>query len=244
MKNEAGHVASCNPWLKTGMILLLAWLCICYASTWHRADRSLPRGSIGGPSAAMMRQRCRPLSGPLVAALLLAGAILGLVLGWLKWDPAYRSLWLGPLSYKLHWAVIEANLFAGAHARLVALAAGQGRGSPRAMATRGLIAPLAATNLLYHFPSLFAVAGRLAEQGETSGAPIRGAAFRRLMLEGDTAAFAVHVALAAVATAGVMLLGLALRRRRTGDDAMPPRSRWAEVARPPRSSSCRSVCGR
>jgi len=39
---------------------------------------------------------------------LAVGAALGLVIGWLKWNEAYQSLWLGPLSYKLHWAGIEA----------------------------------------------------------------------------------------------------------------------------------------
>src|SRR5262245_31453896 len=27
-----------------------------------------------------------------------AGAVLGLLIGWLKWDADYRSLWTGPLS--------------------------------------------------------------------------------------------------------------------------------------------------
>ena len=39
---------------------------------------------------------------------LLAGALLGVLIGWLKWDADYRSLWTGPMSYKALWAGIEA----------------------------------------------------------------------------------------------------------------------------------------
>src|SRR5205823_5079294 len=80
---------------------------------------------------------------------LLFGAGLGVALGWLKWDAEYRSLWLGPLSYKMHWAVVEAVF------SLVLLLGwwywlpGKGVGSGPAMAVRGLIAALSATNLLY-----------------------------------------------------------------------------------------------
>jgi hypothetical protein len=83
------------------------------------------------------------------------GAALGLLLGWLKWDSQYESLWLGPLSYKLQWALIEA-LFS-----LILMTAcwlwlpGRAGGSAGPMAVRGTFALLSTTNLLYHFPPLF-----------------------------------------------------------------------------------------
>jgi len=103
------------------------------------------------------------------------------------------------------------------------------------MAARSLVAVLAATNLLYHFPLLFSVAARLTDAGEGSGDRIGGAEFRRLMIIGDTPAIATHVALASLAVAGVMLLGLALRWLRQGDEAGAGRvarwgGRWALVA--------------
>jgi hypothetical protein len=158
---------------------------------------------------------------------LLAGGALGVVVAWLKWDAAYGSLWLGPLHYKLHWAGVEAIfslvLMIGWRLSLP----GRAGGSNWAMAARGLVAVLAATNLLYHFPVLFAVAARLAEAGETSGERIGGAVFRQLMIEGETPAVAVHVVLASVAVAGGMLLGLSLRRLRRGDEAGAARiARW------------------
>jgi hypothetical protein len=148
---------------------------------------------------------------------LVLGAILGLAMGWLKWDAEYCALWLGPLSYKMHWAVVEAVF------SLVLLLGwwfwlpGKAGASGRAMIMRGIIAVLSATNLLYHFPVLFSVAAKLADAGETSGAVISGAAFRRLMIAGETPALAVHVVLASVAMAGILLFGLSLRWLRRED---------------------------
>lgn len=151
---------------------------------------------------------------------LFAGAVLGVAIGWLKWDADYRSLWTGPLSYKLHWAGIEA-LFS-----LVLmivwwlwLLASSSAGGKWLSIVRGLIAVLSSTNLLYHFPILFSVAARLDDTGRTAGERIGGAAFRPLMIVDETPAIAVHVALASVAVAATMLLGLSLRWRRSGDEA-------------------------
>jgi hypothetical protein len=160
------------------------------------------------------------------------GATLGLAIGWLKWNAAYRSLWLGPLSYKLHGAAIEA-LFS-----LVLLSGwwvwlpGRAGTGSRAMATRGLIALLASTNLLYHFPLLFSVAARLDGAGRFTGPVINGAAFRRLMVEAETPALAIHVVLASLAVAGMVLVGQGVGRLRAGDPVAATKlaisgGRWA-----------------
>jgi hypothetical protein len=158
---------------------------------------------------------------------LLFGAGLGVLIGWLKWDAEYRSLWLGPLSYKMHWAVVEAVF------SLILLLGwwfwlpGKAGGSGRAMAVRGLIATLSATNLLYHFPVLFSVAAKLAGAGETSGAVIRGGVFRRLMIAGETPAVSVHIALASIAVAGIVLFELSLRWMRRGEAVAAEKvARW------------------
>jgi len=154
---------------------------------------------------------------------LLVGAALGILVGWLKWNAEYRALWLGPLNYKLHWAGLEAIFSLVLYIGWWLWLPGRLGGSFRAMATRGLVAVLAATNLLYHFPVLFSVADRLANAGPVSSARITGAEFRRLMVEAETPALAVHVALASVAMAGVMLLGFALRGLRRGESASASR---------------------
>jgi hypothetical protein len=167
-------------------------------------------------------------------AALLIGAALGVLIGWLKWDANYRALWLGPLSYKLHWAGLEAVF------SLILLIVwwvtlpGRQGGTRFAFAARGLAAVLAATNLLYHFPLLFSVAARLQDGSQTSSARIGGAEFRQLMALGETPSLSIHVALASIAVAGIMLLGLALRLKRGGQEQRANRialwgGRWAVV---------------
>jgi len=192
----AAHLLCVN--VASGGPLLGAWL------DW--------RGTRGdGPSARAAVYLARA---SLIA--LIAGAALGLLIGWLKWDADYRALWTGPLSYKLTGATIEA-LFS-----LVLMLIwwlwlpGNVGGRKRAMAARSLVAILAATNLLYHFPLLFSVAADLQDRGLTTGPTIGGAAFRQL-IRADTAAMAVHVAFASLAMAGMLLMGLALRWLRQGE---------------------------
>jgi hypothetical protein len=188
------------------------------------------RGARGDATAAWSARQMAAWS----VGGLIAGGLLGVGMGWLKWDAAYRALWLGPLSYKAHWAAIEL-VFS------LVLMLGWWWWLPRtvggsrvAMWTRGAIALLAATNLLYHFPVLFTVAARLYDAGQTAGEPIRGAGFREQMLLAETPALTIHIVLASIAVAGTMLIGLALRRRRQGQEAEAARlaiwgGRWALI---------------
>jgi hypothetical protein len=193
----------------SGAPLLAAWL------DWRgrRGEEAAARGAIYLARGAI--------------AGLLAGALLGIVVGWLKWDADYRAVWLGPLSYKMWWAIIEAVfslvLLLGWWLWLPRAASG----AAWAATVRGILAFLASTNLVYHFPVLFSVASRLIDEEQTHGEPIRGAEFRRLMMLGPTPALAVHVALASLAAAGILLLGLALRSLRQGEGASAEKfSRW------------------
>jgi hypothetical protein len=165
---------------------------------------------------------------------LLLGAALGLVVGWTRWDSDYRSLWTGPLSYKLHWAAVEAVFSLVLMIGWWLWLPGKAGGSRWAMSARCLIALLAATNLLYHFPILFAVASHLLEADQTTGSRIGGAEFRRLMVAGEAPALAIHVVLASLAVSGVVLSGLALRWQREGQEAEAAKlarwgGRWALV---------------
>lgn len=150
----------------------------------------------------------RWLAGVSLAALLL-GAVLGLALAWVRWSPQYRLLWSGPLRDKLFWATWE-FLFS------LLLLVGWCWSLPRRCdtqrwpaAARGLMATLAATNLLYHFPFLFGVARRLVDRGLPNGEPLPRAVFRGLMVQQELPALAVHVAVTSLAVAGGMLLLLA-----------------------------------
>ena len=180
-----------------------------------------------------LARRAAAYLGRLGLLTLVAGGALGLVIGWLKWSPAYRDLWTGPLSYKLHWGAAELVFSLVLALVYWLLVRGKGGNSTGSRIGRGSIALLHGTNLLYHFPPLFAVASKLYETGQTAGETIRGAQFRHLAWAGEAPALTIHVVLASVAVAGVMLLGLALRWMR--HDELPADiskvamwgSRWA-----------------
>src|SRR5262245_25729158 len=128
----------------TVQILLLAahLLCVNVASGGPIVGAWLDwRGTRGDDVAA----KAAAFLGKSSLIALLAGATLGVFIGCLKWSPEYQSLWLGPLSYKMHWAVVEAVFsFALMIAWWLWLPARPG-GSKAAMLGRGLIALLAAT---------------------------------------------------------------------------------------------------
>jgi hypothetical protein len=147
---------------------------------------------------------------------LIAGSLLGLVMGILLWTPEYASLWTKRLAHKMHWGGAEL---------LVSLAVLAGywlwrkRSSTSSTASAILKSGLllfASTNLLYHFPPLFLIAGKLADSKDAGGDAVSGKLFVQEMLAGEIPALWVHFTLASLAMAGIMLLGLALRLRRRG----------------------------
>src|SRR5437868_6877561 len=145
---------------------------------------------------------------------LVAGSLLGLVMGWLLWTKEYAAIWTERLSHKMHWGALEL-LFS-----LVLLAGywlWRRRSSVSGVA--GLVGKsalllLASTNLLYHFPPLFLIAGKLADGSQPGGEAVRGKLFIHEMLSGEVPSLWVHFTLASLAMAGMMLLGLALRMAR------------------------------
>lgn len=161
-----------------------------------------------------LARRAAEYLGRMALVTLVVGGLLGAALGWLKWTPEYRDLWTGPLSYKLHWGGLELLFSLALAIAYWLLARGRGGESRGWRTLRGAIALVSGTNLLYHFPPLFIVGSKLHDAGRTSGEALRGAAFRQLAGAAEAPALAVHVALASVAVAGVMLLGLALKWQR------------------------------
>lgn len=172
------------------------------------------RGVRGDGAAAALAVRL----GRAALHALAVGAVLGIVVAWLKWDANYRALWNGPLRYKLHWGAVEGLFSAFLLVGWCSLLPKQAGGKRWAAIVRSLVAVVAASNLLYHVPFLMSVAARLHRSGEVTGEVLRGAAFRRIMLEGQTPALVVHVALASVAVAGVALLMIASRRQSDGSE--------------------------
>jgi hypothetical protein len=91
-----------------------------------------------------------------------------------------------------------------------------GRGLARTL--RVLLALLAGTNLLYHFPILFAVATELIHQGDLAPTVIDAAGFRQRLLEGAVLARLLHFTLAALATCGITLMLYATWKADGGSD--------------------------
>jgi hypothetical protein len=198
-----------------GMSLLLAahLLCVNVAAGGPMVAAWLDwRGMRGSELAA----RGAVFLGRAAVMGLLLGAMLGVLVGWLKWTPEYESLWLGPLSYKLKWTMLEAVFSLLMLAGWCWFLPGRAGGGKWAAVVRSIVAVLAATNLMYHFPVLFSIAGRLQDAGETTGAILRGGEFRALIGK-ETIGLGVHVALASIAVAGVLLLVWARQLLARGD---------------------------
>ncbi|MCE9528628.1 MAG: hypothetical protein K8R36_21495 [Planctomycetales bacterium] len=150
---------------------------------------------------------------------LLAGSLIGLVMGLMLWTPEYASLWTKRLGHKMHWGGLEllfSLLILGGYWLWRKRSASSGMGG---FLGKSALLLFASTNLLYHFPPLFLIAGKLADVQDASLEEVRGKLFVKAMLEGEIPALWVHFTFASLAMAGIMLLGLALRMGRRGAPA-------------------------
>ncbi len=166
-----------------------------------------------------------------VAIWSLATAVIGVGLGLLtivalpKLEPeAYRQAF-GRVTPYLWWSVVGELAF-----YLVCIAAyiffwQRWRGHRfwhRALAV------LAATNLLYHFPTLFTIISALSMRPQLSDLPLDGPLFRKMLLDVEVISRVAHHWLAAVAVAGTFAMWLATRRGQGpgagGQEAASPRS--------------------
>jgi len=215
-----------------GLLLAVHLLCVNVAAGGPVLGAWLDWRALRGDEAA--GQAAKYLARAAFIALLV-GAVLGLAMGGLKWDAAYRELWMTRLSYKLHWAVLDvlfSLLLMGVWWFWLPGKTGVSRSGTVA---RIAVAILAATNLLYHFPPLFSIAAELSASGQIGGERIGAGTFRSLMTASPIPSLWIHVVFASLAAAGVALLGLALRLQRAGELHRASRvaawgGRWALVA--------------
>jgi len=153
---------------------------------------------------------------------LLLGGMLGLAIGALLWTDRYETLWTKAMAYKASWGISE-YFFS------LALAGGYAlwrRAPQRLRWLRCFALFLSGSNLLYHFPFLFAVAEDVLRFGKPEDS-INGSAFREWMARPDVLARAVHVILASFAVTGVVLIGYAMRLQREKSEADAVRAaRW------------------
>ncbi len=140
----------------------------------------------------------------MVVGMLLGGAILLVPSSEPLWD-AFRRF---PVS--AYWNAGLEMLFS-----LVCLLvyAGGWRLFGRRAWLHALFALLSASNLMYHFPPLMTVIGKMAASPAWTAEPIIDrATLLQLMARENAISLSVHFALASLAVAGVMVLGLLTRR--------------------------------
>jgi hypothetical protein len=151
--------------------------------------------------------------------LLIPGGLLGLASGAMLWNDDYERV-LSRLLSKLHfgaWELLFSLILMIAQV-LWWRARPNARGWQRGL--RIFVAVLASTNLLYHFPTLFAVIETTTTSDDVHGQPISASEFRAIVGQSALLSRVTHFVLAALATCGIMLLGFALRlTRRKAPDA-------------------------
>lgn len=93
------------------------------------------------------------------------------------------------------------------------------------------LAVLAATDLIYHFPPLFAAIGVLQEQASLAGTELGYSEFLRLMTSTETMARVVHFLLASFAVTGGLIMMWSLGRKRlAGDERCVAWGAWLALA--------------
>lgn len=198
----AAHLMCMN--VAAGAPLVAVWL------EWK--DR---RGDAIAPRAARYLAKC-------AAVALLAGSVLGLALGWLRWTPEYQTIWQVQLADKLRWGIRE--LIVSLVTLLIYLVWRRVELPTRfGFIGRSCLLLLTGTNLLYHFPPLLIVANKFADGAiprsiEIPGNIVTAQVFRQLMLLDETPALWIHFGLASIAMGGLVLLGLSLRRLKSDED--------------------------
>lgn len=144
------------------------------------------------------------------AVALVVGALIGLLMGWLLWSDSYRTA-LRLLGSRLHYGGAEL-LFS-----LVLMIWHAVWWARRAQASRlgrwgrGLLAVLAGTNVLYHFPVLMVILARIAAGADALETPLDSPAFRARLVSPEVAARCLHIVFASFAVTGAWLIALAWR---------------------------------
>jgi hypothetical protein len=140
---------------------------------------------------------------------LVAGALLGLAivagLGWLE-PPAYREAF-DRVPAGRWWSAVGEVAF---YLICIGLYAGLWNWFARLRWLHRLLAVLAVTDFMYHFPPLFAMISEMSLRPDLKGKVLDASLYRQLMLEGDVLSRVVHHWLSAVAIAAIATMILAM----------------------------------
>lgn len=93
------------------------------------------------------------------------------------------------------------------------------------------LAILAATNLMYHFPTFFVIFSKFRDEGKLQPG-LTSVDYRSMILDPEVMARSTHYLLASIAMSGVVVMLLALKeyKERDGDDETAPPQRVAIIA--------------
>lgn len=153
----------------------------------------------------------------LAVGLVLGIAAVGLL--WLAKDSRFfqalsivprRRLWFGLVELLFFYGVMLAYAWSWPRVR-------------RSTWWHPALALLAATDLVYHFPPLFAAIAVLEEQSSLPGVELGYAEFLKWMTATETLARVVHFLLASFAVTGGLVLMWSLSRKRMADETEPAR---------------------
>jgi hypothetical protein len=140
----------------------------------------------------------------------LIGVVFGLVIGWLKWDAEYARV-LEHFSSRIHWGIVEFVFSLVLMAVYAAWLSARPSAGIVVLSVRSLLALLAATNLLYHFPPLFTLIANVSA-GRIESQTVDSAMFRRLIATSEVFALTTHFFIASFAITGTLLIAFVWRR--------------------------------
>ena len=148
---------------------------------------------------------------------LLAGIVLGLVIAGILHIPGEE--WFEELLQLPHGRIFWGGMELLFSLVLMLLYAALWKRMARRPWVLHLLAFLVATNLIYHFPTLFVIFAKLRNAGALAE-PVSRETFRGLLLDAEVVSRSVHYILAAIAVTGAVVMGMAARRiEGEGDEA-------------------------
>lgn len=149
----------------------------------------------------------RHLLGIALGSLIFGGA-LGLVVGSFVWSQGLSDV-LARMPSKVRFGIVELVFSLVCMIAHLTWAARTTSSGLVARLGRTVLGVLSSTNLLYHFPVLFAVTSELMHQGQQHGPILTASDFRGWLINSSAGVRALHAALAAVALTGIYVCAAA-----------------------------------
>jgi hypothetical protein len=164
---------------------------------------------------------CRSVATALFALAL--ALVTGLAMAGVMWLTGDRGLFevLPRFDSKIRWAIWELLFYVACMLGLWALFAQAVIARGWARVLQVLLAVLATTNLVYHFPPLFSIMAQAANQTDLVSLSVSPQEFRQLMMRGYVVPLMVHFALASLTVSGVVIMYQLVSEASADKDSKP-----------------------